>query len=85
MDSAFEVADEFLKHARRESDLCIFSPNGKALLDENAGEGGRPEEFNNRPEIDRRLLRKLLLESLIAGTVKWDSTFLSIDELESGH
>jgi len=77
--------DEFPKHARRESEtLHIFSPSGKALLDESAGEGGRPEEFNNRPEIDRRLLRKLLLESLIAGTVKWNSALLSIDELESG-
>jgi 2-polyprenyl-6-methoxyphenol hydroxylase-like FAD-dependent oxidoreductase len=37
-----------------------------------------------RPEIDRAALRKILLESLVFGTVVWDSHFLSMEKQGTG-
>jgi 2-polyprenyl-6-methoxyphenol hydroxylase-like FAD-dependent oxidoreductase len=37
-----------------------------------------------RPEIDRGTLRKILLESLIPGTVVWDSHFVSMEKQGMG-
>ncbi|KAF2243914.1 hypothetical protein BU26DRAFT_569806 [Trematosphaeria pertusa] len=77
--------EEFNRHARREAEtLRIFSPNGEKLLDESSGEGGRPEDFNDRPEVDRRVLRRILLESLKEGTVEWDSKLIGIEEAADG-
>lgn len=52
--------------------LKIIDASGKVLLDENENFGvGRPEEMKNRPEIDRVLLREILLDSIDAGSVQW--------------
>lgn len=37
-----------------------------------------------RPEIDRGALRKILLDSLLPGTVVWDSHFLSMEAQQEG-
>ncbi|CAI6288147.1 unnamed protein product [Periconia digitata] len=77
--------EHFNQHARREAEtLRIFSPQGEKLLDESSGEGGRPEDFNDRPEIDRRDLRRILLDSLKEGTVKWNSRLSGIGEAADG-
>lgn len=48
----------------------------------------KPEEdFNNeyfRPEIDRGVLRKMLLQSLRPETLVWDSNFISMEKKEEG-
>ncbi|KAF1949862.1 FAD/NAD(P)-binding domain-containing protein [Byssothecium circinans] len=76
--------DDFQKLARAEGEsLRIFSPDGTSVMDESKGEGGRPGEFANRPEIDRRQLRKLLLDSLAPGTVRWKSRLLRVQECQS--
>lgn len=41
-----------------------FNPQGGKLLDKSSDEGGRTEEFNDRPEIDRKDLRRILLDLL---------------------
>ncbi|PVI00660.1 FAD/NAD(P)-binding domain-containing protein [Periconia macrospinosa] len=77
--------EEFNRHARREAEtLRIFSPKGDKLLDESSGEGGRPEDFNDRPEVDRRVLRRILLDSLKKDTVKWNSKLSEIGETANG-
>lgn len=41
-------------------------------MDENEGVGTkRPDAMNNRPEIDRVLLRSMLLDSLVCESVRW--------------
>ena len=75
----------FTKHARREAEtLGICDSKGEKLLYENNGENGRPEEFNNSPENDRKLLQDILLNSLDVGIVKWKSKLIRIETLESG-
>lgn len=55
----------------------FFSDHGQKQ-DENFGD----EHF--RPEIDRGVLRKILLESLDSETVVWDSHFLSMTQQDEG-
>ncbi|PJJ09015.1 2-polyprenyl-6-methoxyphenol hydroxylase-like FAD-dependent oxidoreductase [Flavobacterium sp. 1] len=50
-------------------------------------ETNRDEDFGNeyfRPEIDRGVLRKILLESLQPETVEWDSHFISMEAQNEG-
>ncbi|CRG92074.1 Tetracycline resistance protein from transposon Tn4351/Tn4400 [Talaromyces islandicus] len=64
--------DQFMKHARPEGEvLKIYNPENQILLSEGDGQGGRPSEFNGRPEIDRSKLRELLLDSLEPSSVTW--------------
>jgi hypothetical protein len=77
--------EEFNRHARREAEtLRIYSPAGERLLDESSGEGGRGEEFQDRPEVDRRVLRDILLDSLKQDTVEWDSKLIDINTAADG-
>lgn len=55
----------------------FFSDHGEKQ-DENFGD----EHF--RPEIDRGVLRKILLESLAPETIVWDSHFLSMTQQDEG-
>lgn len=56
----------------------IFFSNHGQKQDENFGD----EHF--RPEIDRGVLRKILLESLAPETIIWDSHFLSMAKQDEG-
>jgi len=73
---------DFRKLARPEGEtLRILTPDATILMDESRGDPGRPaDEFANRPEIDRKQLRDLLLDSLTPGTVRWNSKLVRIDE-----
>lgn len=76
--------EEFQKLARPEGEtLRIFSPDGTVLMDESRGEPGRPGEFANRPEIDRRQLRDLILDSLAPETVHWNASLLKFRTQDS--
>lgn len=55
----------------------VFSDHESKSL-ENFGDEGF------RPEIDRGVLRKILLQSLQADTVVWDSHFISMDKQNEG-
>ena len=59
--------------------LRITDKYGNIKLDDH--ESG---EDNNRPEIDRGPLRKLLLESLEPGTIVWDSHFVRMEKENNG-
>ena len=63
------------------------------ILDESAAifysdhETNQEEDFGNeyfRPEIDRGVLRKILLESLKPETIVWDSHFISMEKQNDG-
>lgn len=56
----------------------IFFSDHETKLDENFGH----EHF--RPEIDRGVLRKILLESLQTDTIVWDSHFISMEKQHEG-
>ncbi|KAJ2904203.1 FAD binding domain protein [Zalerion maritima] len=66
--------------------LKIYLPDGKLIMDEGSDPEtqGRPQEMHNRPEIDRRLLRKMLLDSLEPGTVKWGTKVKTIQTKKVG-
>ena len=67
--------DEFIKHARPESDvLKIVEPNGNVLWDGNGPDArnvSEAEKFDSRPEIDRGVLQQMLLASLEPECVQW--------------
>ncbi|KAI8715728.1 hypothetical protein NCS52_01081100 [Fusarium sp. LHS14.1] len=65
-----KLFDEFLKHARYDGQyLAIVDKNLKYLLVKNAD--GPYNKIQERPEIDRSKLRKLLSHSLPEGVIKW--------------
>ncbi|SDQ12485.1 2-polyprenyl-6-methoxyphenol hydroxylase [Chryseobacterium soldanellicola] len=61
--------------------LKILDKNLNIFLDEHASEDSYAED---RPEIDRAPLRKILLESLQPETVVWDSQFISMEQQNEG-
>lgn len=64
--------EQFRNHARPEAQaLKVVSYDGEVLWDENEMGNTRPEEFDDRPEIDRIALRDLLLDSVEPSTIKW--------------
>ncbi|KAK8099645.1 FAD/NAD(P)-binding domain-containing protein [Apiospora kogelbergensis] len=78
------LLEKFQRLARPEGEtLRIIAPDGEVLMDESRGDPGRPDEFANRPEIDRTQLTDLLLGSLPPEAVKWGCRLLKIQELEN--
>ncbi|KAK7183442.1 hypothetical protein DPSP01_010549 [Paraphaeosphaeria sporulosa] len=73
--------DEFVKHARPESDCMklVELESGEVFWDENAGDGQSGEEtkksledsLKGRPEIDREWLMKITYGALPEESVKW--------------
>ncbi|MCJ1251882.1 hypothetical protein MMC30_009120 [Trapelia coarctata] len=67
--------DEFVKHARPESDvLKIVQNTGEVLWDENGADAQivpEAEKFDGRPEIDRDALKEILLGPLMPHSVQW--------------
>lgn len=56
--------------------LCITDKHANILFNDDADERGEAI----RPEIDRGPLQKILLDSLLPGTVIWDSHFVSMSQ-----
>ena len=61
--------------------LRVMDKHGAIRLDEHASETPLEE---NRPEIDRGPLRKILMDSLLPGTVIWDSQFVTMRQDKGG-
>ncbi|KIW74637.1 hypothetical protein Z517_11407 [Fonsecaea pedrosoi CBS 271.37] len=73
------LTEEFKKLSRPEGEaLKLLKYDGTVLYDENMIGTNRPEEYANRPEIDRTKLRQLLLNSLKPGTVVWNRKLQSV-------
>lgn len=71
--------DEFrgLVHPGGQSMRIVNKDAVVLLADDDDGDGGRPE-------VNRRSLRDLLLNSLPAGTVRWNSKVISVRPLSDG-
>eukprot|EP00026_Physarum_polycephalum_P009321 Phypoly_transcript_09440.p1 GENE.Phypoly_transcript_09440~~Phypoly_transcript_09440.p1 ORF type:complete len:400 (+),score=88.45 Phypoly_transcript_09440:153-1352(+) len=68
------LMDQFRAKARPEGqDLRILDKNDQVHLDYVA-----EEEKINHPEIDRTILRDILLDSLLPNTIKWGHKLLSV-------
>ncbi len=79
---ALDVAglmDDFKANYRPGADkMCITDKNANVLF-EDSFETDENDEMA-RPEIDRGPLREILLNSLLPGTVVWDSNFASLSQ-----
>ena len=66
-----------------ETYYALAIPMGRVIADEQGhvllARKARPGERHNNPEINRNDLRKMLLESLHAGTVVWDSRLTALE------
>ncbi|GAA5098563.1 NAD(P)/FAD-dependent oxidoreductase [Chryseobacterium ginsengisoli] len=72
------LIDEFKSNYRPNAGkLKVLDKNLNVYLDEHTSEESYAED---RPEIDRAPLRKILLESLQPETVVWDSQFISMEK-----
>jgi len=77
-----DLITEFMENHRPNAGrLRILDKNGNVLLDEHATQIERAE---TRPEIDRQVLRDILLDSLDTDTVVWDSHFISMERQNEG-
>jgi 2-polyprenyl-6-methoxyphenol hydroxylase-like FAD-dependent oxidoreductase len=82
--------DEFVKHARPESDVMkVVSLDGEVLWDGNVGgadakvvEGEK--RFDGRPEIDREVLRGILVAAVEGQSVKWGAKLNEVQEVGEG-
>ena len=69
---------DFERAARHDDqDVHIYDPAGELLYAEVGAGGGRPE-------IDRAQLRRILLESLPAGTIEWGTRVSRVEPLAAG-
>ena len=60
--------------------MRIMDKHARVFVDEKEPDGG-----NGRPEIDRTILRKLLIDSLEPGTIAWAHKLLAVETTVSGH
>ncbi|WP_316737537.1 NAD(P)/FAD-dependent oxidoreductase [Pedobacter aquatilis] len=80
------LLDEFRKHYMPGADkTTITDPTGKILFSDH--EIKRKKNFGDahfRPEIDRGVLRMILLNALEKETVVWDSHFINMENQDNG-
>ncbi|KAI0671994.1 monooxygenase FAD-binding protein [Trametes maxima] len=80
-----DLEETFLKHSRRDAEeFRICGKDGVPLIHK---AGAAPDDGNlkdARPEIDRRVLRQLLLDAIPEGHIKWSHPLDSIRSLTDG-
>lgn len=75
------LIEEFQKHSRPEGEASkIVKFDGTVLFDDNVTGIQRQDAETERPEIDRRKLRSLLLESLEPDTVVWSKKLQLVEK-----
>ncbi|QKX57484.1 uncharacterized protein TRUGW13939_04598 [Talaromyces rugulosus] len=77
------LLEEFKKLSRPEGEATkLVKYDGTVLVDENVEKVKRLEEHQDRPEIDRLVLRQLLLGSLTEGNnnIVWGKKLLGVEE-----
>jgi len=73
--------EEFRKHIHRGGEaIRLLDKNARVYIDHDEQEGG-----NGRPEIDRKVLRKMLVDSLKPGTISWSSKVTAVRPIGSEH
>jgi 2-polyprenyl-6-methoxyphenol hydroxylase-like FAD-dependent oxidoreductase len=78
------LMDEFKTHYRPGAELVRVTDSQLAIYSDQHAEisNGKFGDKNYRPEIDRGPLREILLNSLLPGTVVWDSHIVSIEQIQ---
>jgi 2-polyprenyl-6-methoxyphenol hydroxylase-like FAD-dependent oxidoreductase len=72
--------EAFLKRTHEGGEaMRVIDKHGTIFIDEAATTTG------TRPEIDRRVLRRMLVDSLTPGTIRWNSKVVALRPTESGH
>lgn len=80
------LLDDFKNNFMIGADQCTITNHKAEIFFSDHGEK-QEENFGDehfRPEIDRGVLRKILLESLDPETIVWDSHFLSMTQQDEG-
>jgi 2-polyprenyl-6-methoxyphenol hydroxylase-like FAD-dependent oxidoreductase len=73
--------EEFLGHTHVGGEaIRVLDKHAHVFVDQQERAGG-----NGRPEIDRTVLRKLLVDSLEPGTIVWGSRVVAVRPQETGH
>ncbi|KAJ8473012.1 hypothetical protein ONZ51_g8132 [Trametes cubensis] len=79
------LEDEFIKHSRTEAEeLRIAGKDGVPLFEVKKDDPTSKDLKNSRPEIDRRLIREILLNAVPEDSVKWGHAFVSARPLGEG-
>jgi 2-polyprenyl-6-methoxyphenol hydroxylase-like FAD-dependent oxidoreductase len=80
--------DEFVKHARPESDVMkVVKNDGEVLWDGNGTDAkvvSEEDKYNNRPEIDREKLKYILIGALKPENIKWGRKLKEVVEAVEG-
>ncbi|RSM50825.1 FAD-dependent monooxygenase [Amycolatopsis balhimycina DSM 5908] len=73
--------EEFLTRTHPEGEsIRVLDKNAKVYIDRKEPKGG-----NGRPEIDRKVLRRLFVDSLEAGTIAWGRKVVAARPAGGGH
>lgn len=73
--------DDFRKNTHPGGEAVrVLDKTGHVFVDTPEPAGG-----NGRPEIDRRLLRQLFVDSLEPGTIQWGHKLVTVDTTDAGH
>jgi 2-polyprenyl-6-methoxyphenol hydroxylase-like FAD-dependent oxidoreductase len=73
--------EEFLKRIHPGAEATrVMDKRAHRYVDEDEPEGG-----NGRPEIDRKILRQLFVDSLEPGRIVWGSKVVSVNPADRGH
>ncbi|KAG0647336.1 Tetracycline resistance [Hyphodiscus hymeniophilus] len=74
------LIEKFRKYSRPEG-MCtkLIKYDGSVLWDENEMGNSRPDEFADRPEIDRIRLRDILLDSIPPNSIKWNQKLSRVE------
>ncbi|KAI0801477.1 monooxygenase FAD-binding protein [Fomes fomentarius] len=79
------LEDAFKRHSRADADeFKICDKSGKVLLYKPAEPEDQRNPLDARPEIDRSVLRKILLDAAPPGAVKWGHALSSVRPLGNG-
>ncbi|KAI0760906.1 FAD/NAD-P-binding domain-containing protein [Trametes elegans] len=79
------LEDAFKKYSRRDAEetkLC--TKDGKVLLHRSGGDPGDDNLEKARPEVDRRILRQILVDAVPADSIKWGHALSAIRPLGGG-
>ena len=73
--------EEFLANIHEGGEaIRVLDKNARVYVDQAESDGG-----NGRPEIDRKVLRALFVDSLEPGTIAWGSKVVAVRQAGTGH
>ncbi|MHA7987724.1 FAD-dependent oxidoreductase [Rathayibacter sp. CAU 1779] len=73
--------EDFLRHTHPQGEsVRVLDKTAKVYVDEKEPEGG-----NGRPEVDRRVLRRLFVDSLAYGTIQWGRKVVAVHHVGRRH